>query len=76
MVEIIRWIILIVLILCAIICAVVRVVWADWLRALLQGKTSREYLAGKSEEEMFYEKHGVSDNEERKNARVFKDEER
>ena len=75
MVEIIRWIILIVLILFAIICAVVRMVRVSWLRALFLGKTSREFLTGKSEEEMYYEKHGISDSEERKNARVFKDEE-
>ena len=54
----------------------VRVVRANWLRALWEGKTSREFFTGKSEEEMYYEKHGVSCDEERKKARVFKDEEK
>jgi hypothetical protein len=76
MVEVIRWIIIIILIIFAIVGAVVRVVRANWLRALWQGKTSREFLTGKSEEEMYYEKHGVSSDEERKKARVFKDEEK
>jgi len=66
-------IITIVLIVISLVIAVARTAAIHYFRELFLGKSGREILSGKTEEEMYFEEYGEPCYEERKRTRIFMD---